>query len=141
MTVQSIGPTTALLSLSREELRKRGLHPRLLTHQQAGELARECLLSLGWSADCALELESYPGEDDLLLFIRTAPAVWRFSDSDALLDAIAVLPTLTGSTLYWWQDAFWLVGRDCPLLSEFARRMESDPLLHARLNEYARPLA
>lgn len=140
MTVQSIGPTATLLFLPREELQQRDLHPHQLTQQQAEELARECLFSLGRSVDCILELEGYPGEDGLLLFIRTAPTVWRFSDSDALLNAMALLPSLTSQPMYWWKETFWLVGEDNAPLSEFADCMEDDPLLHARLAEYALPL-
>ena len=140
MTIQSINPTSVLLSLSREELQERGLRPDLLTRQQTEELARECLFALGRNDDSVLELESYPGEDHLLLFIHTTPAVWRFPDGDTLLDAMAVFPELTGLSLYWWQNAFWLVGKGSDALSEFAEPIRDDPLLGARLAEYAQPL-
>lgn len=140
MTIQPIGPVSALLSLSRAELLERGLHPDLLTCQQTEELARECLFSLGRNVDCVLELESYPGEDGLLLFIHTTPAVWRFPDGDTLLDAVAVLPKLAELPLFWWQETFWLVGEGGAALSEFADPIRDDPFLSARLTEYAQPL-
>ena len=140
MTIQPINPTSTLLSLSREELLERGLHPDLLTRQQTQNLALECLFSLGQSIDSVLELESYTSENVLLLFIYTAPAVWRFPDGDALLDAAAILPEPAKSPLYWWQETFWLVGEGSAALSEFANPIRDDPFLSARLAEYAQPL-
>lgn len=141
MTVHPIGPASALLSLSREELQERRLHPDLLTPLQTEKLAQECLSSLGRSVDCVLELESYPSEGGLLLFIHTAPAVWRFPDADALLDAVSALPLLAEFPLYRWQDTFWLVGEGGASLSEFADPIRDDPFLGVRLAEYARPLS
>lgn len=143
MTIQSISPTASLLYLTCAELQERGLHPDFLTHQDTWNLAKEGLSTLGRTADDLLELESYPDKHGLLLFLHTppnAPAVWRFADSDCLLDAITALPNLAAQPLYWWKDAFWLVGEGGAVLSEFADRMEDDPLLTARLAEYALPL-
>ena len=143
MTVQPIGPTAVLLYLTRAELRERGLRPDFLTHEDTWTLAKEGLSTLGQTADGLRELESYPDEQGLLLFVHTAPAdpaVWRFPDGDALLDAAAALQGLAEQPLYWWKDAFWLVGEVSAALSEFADRVEDDPLLAARLAEYALPI-
>lgn len=146
MTIQPIGPTVSLLYLTLPDLQQRGLHPDFLTHEHTLTLAKEGLSSLGLSADGLLKLESYPDKNGLLLFIHTsptAPAVWRFPDGDALLEAVAVMENLAAQPLYWWKDAFWLVARSEPdaVLSEFADQMENDPLLSARLAEYAQPLS
>lgn len=144
MTVQPIGPTAVLLYLTRAELRERGLRPDFLTHEDTWTLAKEGLSTLGQTADGLRELESYPDEQGLLLFVHTAPAdpaVWRFPDGDALLDAAAALPGLAEQPLYWWKDAFWLVGEVSAALSEFADRMEDNPLLTARLAEYGQSLS
>lgn len=143
MTVQPIGPTAALLYLTRAELQERGLHPDFLTYERTLSLAKEGLSTLGQTTDSLLELESYPDEHGLLLFVHTSPAapsVWRFPDSDALLDAAAAVQNLAAQPLYWWKDAFWLVGEGGAALSEFADRVEGDPLLTARLAEYAQPI-
>ena len=140
MTIHPIGPSAALLSLTRTQLQQRGLHPDFLTDAQAADLAREGLSSLGRYADAVLELERYPGKDGLLLFIHTVPAVWRFFDSDALLDAAAALPGLARQPLYRWKGAFWLPGEGSPSLSEFADPIRDDPFLSARLAEYGQPL-
>ncbi len=144
MTVQPINPTVSLLYLTLPELKERGLHPDHLTDQHILTLAREGLSALGRTADEPLKLESYPDRHGLLLFIHTSPdtpAVWRFGDSDALLDAVAALPDLTALPLYRWKGAFWLVGGDSASLSEFADRMEDNPLLTARLAEYGQSLS
>lgn len=146
MTVQSIGPTTSLLYLSLEDLRQRGLHPDLLTREQAFQLAREGLSSLDRSVEESLTLESYPDKNGLLLFIHTpAPtrSVWRFPDSDAFLDAVLAVREALSGPIYRWQDCFWLVedGDADPRLAEYADRMEHDPLLPARLAEYAVPFS
>lgn len=143
MTVQPISPTTFLLYLTCAELQERELHPDLMTREQTLRLAGEGLASLGRKADDLLELESYPDKYGLLLFLYTAqtgPAVWRFTDSNSLLDAVGAVQGLANQPLYWWKDAFWLVGEDGAALSEFADRVEDDPLLTARLAEYALPL-
>ncbi len=140
MTIYPIGNGAFLLYAAAAELQECGLSPYSLTHEQTERLAEEGLSTLGRSGDRLWELESYPGDDGLLLFIHTEPAVWRFFDSDALLDAAAARPDLTGQLLYHWQDAFWLVGQDAALLSEFADPIPDDPLLVARLAEYAQPI-
>ncbi len=146
MTVQPIAPTVSLLYLTRPELQERGLQPDSLTCEQTKALAEECLSTLGRGADKPLKLESYPDKNGLLLFIHTSPdtsSVWRFFGSDALLDAVTALPGLAELPLYRWKGAFWLVARSEPeaALSEFADRVEDDPLLSARLAEYALPLS
>lgn len=144
MTIQPIGPTTSLLYLTCAQLQERGLHPDCLTHQDTWNLAKEGLSTLGRAADDLLELESYPDKQGLLLFLHTvptAPTVWRFADSDSLLDAVRTIHDLAAQPLYWWKDAFWLVGEGGAILSEFADRVENDPLLSARLAEYALPLS
>lgn len=143
MTVQPIGPTAVLLYLTRAELRERGLRPDFLTHEDTWTLAKEGLSTLGQTADGLRELESYPDKHGLLLFLHTAQTdltVWRFADSDCLLDAVAAVEGLADQPLYWWKDAFWLVGEGDAVLSEFADRVEDDPLLVARLAEYALPI-
>jgi len=145
MTVQPISPTAFLLYLSRVDLQERGLHPDFLIREDTWKLAKEGLSSLGRTADDLVEVESYPDRHGLLLFVHTLPgdpAVWRFPDSDCLLDAVAAVEGLAEQPLYWWQDAFWLVAPSGPdaALSEFADRVEDDPLLSARLAEYALPI-
>ena len=144
MTIQPIGPTASLLYLTRAELQQRGLHPDSLTHEHTASLAREGLSSLGRAADGVLELESYPDQNGLLLFIHTLPAepaVWRFPDGDALLDAAAALDGLGALPMYRWKGTFWLVGEFGPALAEFADPVRDDPLLPTRLAEYGQPLS
>ena len=144
MTIQPINPSVSLLYLTRSELQERGLHPDSLTHENTLTLAKEGLSALGLQTEDLLQLESYPDKNGLLLFIHTppgTPTVWRFPDSDALLDAAAAVQNLAAQPLYWWKDAFWLVGGSNAALSEFADRIDHDPLLSARLAEYALPLS
>lgn len=145
MTIQPIGPTTFLLYLTLGELEERGMHPEFLTFDHTLELAREGLSSLARHTRDTVELESISDSHGLLLFIRTASpirSVWRFMDCDAFLDAFRAIRNALPSPIYLWKDDFWLVTEHDidPRLSEYADLMESDPLLSARLLEYAAPL-
>lgn len=142
MTFYTIGPSASVLYLTAAELRQRGLQPEELTREQILALAREGVSQTGYAAHAPLELESYPDKNGLLLFIHMTPpdrAVWRFFDSDALLDAVTAAAVSPSDNLYWWNDFFWLLSdpdRDSRL-SEFADPIDDDPLLYARLMEYA----
>lgn len=145
MTFYTIGPSASVLYLTAAELRQRGLQPEELTREQILVLAREGVSRTGYAAHASLELESYPDKNGLLLFIHTAPpdrAVWRFFDSDALLDAVTATAVSPSDNLYWWNDFFWLLSAPDhdPHLSEFADLISDDPLLYARLREYATAL-
>ena len=142
MTIQPIGASTLVLYLTISDLQERGLHPDALTQAHTLDLAREGLALIRRTASDPLELESYPDKNGLLLFIHIAqPAqtVWRFLDSDAFLDAALSIPDIITADLYWWKGAFWLVSADDSdlSLSEFADLIDGDPLLSARLVEYA----
>lgn len=145
MTIQPIGASTLVLYLTISDLQERGLHPDALTQAHTLDLAREGLALIRRTASDPLELESYPDKNGLLLFIHIAPPtqfVWRFMDSDAFLDAALSMPDIITADLYWWNESFWLISTDDSdlSLSEFADLIESDPLLSARLTEYATPL-
>ena len=142
MTIQPIGASTLVLYLTISDLQERGLHPDVLTQEHTLDLAREGLALIRRTASDPLELESYPDKNGLLLFIhiaQPAQSVWRFLDSDAFLDAALSMPDIITADLYWWKDAFWLVSADDSdlFLSEFADLIDGDPLLSARLVEYA----
>lgn len=145
MTIQPIGSSTLVLYLTFSDLQERGLHPDSLTQEHTLELAREGLFLISKTASDPLELESYPDKNGLLLFIHISPpaqSVWRFMDSNAFLDAVFSMPNITAAALYWWNESIWLIPADNAdySLSEFADLIESDPLLSARLAEYATPL-
>lgn len=145
MTFYTVGQCASVLYLTAAELHQRGLQPEELTREQILELAREGVSQSGYAPDAPLELESYPDKSGLLLFIHMTPpdrTVWRFFDSDALLDAVTTAAVSPSDSLYWWDDCFWLLSdpdRD-PHLTEFADRINDDPLLCARLREHAAAL-
>lgn len=145
MTIQPIGPSSTLLFLSSADLQARGLHPEQLNRGTLLKLARGELSSLSQITDDSVELESYSDKNGLLLFVRFPPpdqTVWRFMSSDALLDALLPGLNLLSGPVYCWKDCFWLIaGADFdPRLSEFADPVEYDPILCARLAEYAQPM-
>lgn len=146
MTIYAIGPCASVLYLTAAELRQRGLQPEELTREQILELAREGVSQTGYAPDAPLELESYPDKSGLLLFIHMTPpdrTIWRFFDSDSLLDAVTAAAVSPSTTLYWWNDFFWLVSAPDydPRLPEFADQINDDPLLYARLREHAAALS
>lgn len=145
MTIQPIGPSSTLLFLSSADLQARGLHAEQLNRGTLLKLARGELSSLSRITDDSVELESYSDKNGLLLFVRFPPpdqTVWRFMNSDSLLDALQLEPHLLSGPIYCWKDCFWLIAEADydQRLSEFADPVEHDPILCARLTEYARPM-
>ena len=145
MTIQPISSTTSLLYLTFTELQERGMHPQFLTYEHTLELAREGLSVLGQCVDNTIELESYPDNNGLLLFIHIAPptpSVWCFMDDNAFLDAVLSMREILPSPIYCWSNNFWAITDSTPdpRLSEYADLMENAPLLSARLTESAAQL-
>lgn len=135
MTIQPISPASLVLFLTDADLQEHGIRPHELTAAHTLELARRA----GFSLTAPLEIETYPDQCGVLVFVRLGPAqqtVWRFEDLEALLAACAFLED--DGVLYWWDDRFWLVlpARTAPVLSEFAAPETADVYILGRLEEY-----
>jgi hypothetical protein len=82
MTVQSINPHSAVLYLSREELRAQGISSHQLSARHALSLARRAFHQAGLSPRGTMELETFPEPHGVLIFARLpAPARsgWRYA--------------------------------------------------------------
>ena len=143
MTIQPISEVSVVLYLTPDDLQQQGLCAAELTAEQTLELTQEAFVRSGLEPERILELEAYPEECGMLVFVYISPArqsVWRFSDSETLLDGVAALREETDGALYWWEDSYLLVLPDPAIcLAEFGMR-EDDEYIHERLREYATPL-
>lgn len=149
MTIQPISAASVALYLTPSDLRERGVRADELTAEHTLELTREAFRQAGLPLEGALEIETYPDQCGLLVFVHLSPArqtVWRFDDCEALFAAAAILGAdETDGALYWWEDRCWLVlpGGEaglCARLSEFGSQETADPYILARLEEYGTPL-
>lgn len=145
MTIQPISAASMVLYLTPADLRQRGLCAEELTAEHTMELAREACRRAGLPLEGTLELETYPDQCGLLVFVHVSPppqTVWWFSDFEALLGAAAALrDSSTDGSLYWWEDRCWLVlpGGETGAgarLAEFGEQEAGDPYILGRLEEY-----
>lgn len=143
MTIQPISEASVVLYLTPDDLQRQGLCAAELTAEQTLELTQAAFARSGLAPERILELEAYPEECGMLIFVYIAPdrqSIWRFSDSEALLGGVAALKAETDGALYWWEDSYLLVLPDPAVcLAEFGTR-EDDEYIHEHLLEYATPL-
>lgn len=149
MTIQPISAATVVLYLTPTDLRERGMSSDELTAAHALDLIQEAFRQAGLSPGGSLEIETYPEQCGVLVFVHISPAqqtVWRFEDCESLLAAAAALGKGgPDGALYYWREHFWLVLPDqetggCARLSEFGDQETGDPYIFARLEEYGVPL-
>lgn len=141
MTIQPISTVSAALYLSRGDLLERGLCAGELTDEHTLELTREAFRLAGLSPERIAGLETFQEKDSLLIFIHMAPprqTVWRFSQWESLLSAVALCETEEGA-LYQWDEAWWLTlpgqEKHAALLSEFADEQTGWEYILPILNE------
>ena len=72
MTIQPIGAAGVALTLTPADLSSYGLSPASLTPEQALVLTRSACDREGIPLEGAVELEIYPGRQDVLLFAHAA---------------------------------------------------------------------
>ncbi len=149
MTIQPISVHSVVLYLTPADLRERGISFDQLTTAHTLELTREAFCQAGLTPEGPLEIETYPEQCGVLVFVHIRPAqqtAWRFADFESLLAAASALrEDGPDGALYCWNECFWLVLSDqendmCAWLSEFGDQVSSDPYIVARLEEYAVPL-
>lgn len=149
MTIQPISAASVVLFLTPTDLQKHGMSSGEVTAAHTMELAREAFHQAGLPSEGPLEIETYPGQCGMLIFVHICPlqqTAWRFEDGESLLAAAAALREgWPDGALYWWETHFWLVlcgqaADACACLSEFGDQEKSDPYIAARLEEYGIPL-
>ena len=145
MTIQPIGPDSALLYLSPADLREKGLSGMELTPAQILPLCRAACRSADLDPEGPAELEMFPGEAGALIFLRVRPArhLWCcFADLEDLTAAVRARPDPPPeAVLYWWRDQWWLsLPRSeegwAVHLSEFGAPVRDRPWLSAQLAEH-----
>ena len=145
MTIQPISAASVALYLTPADLRELDVDPEALTAERTLELAREAFRRAGLPLEQPVEIETYPDQSGVLVFIHmnpVQPAAWCFEDWEDLLAAAAALgEDCPDAALYWWEGGCWLVmpGQDACLaarLSEFGSQELEDPYRIPRLAEY-----
>ena len=107
MTVQSIGPCAAVLSLTPAELTLRGCSTDALTREQALALLAES----GVVLPGRVEIDTFPGRREVLVFARWASdTVWfAFDTLEGLMAAALALRLAVPQAQLWWHGGrYWL---------------------------------
>lgn len=125
MDLQIIGGTQLVLYISRTELRRRGMSAGALGLREVLLLVREACGETGLSPDRLKEIEAYPEDGGMLVFIhmeRREKEWFCFQDLPRTLDGIAALKTPPEGMLVWNGTCYCLsAGREEQqlVLSEF----------------------
>lgn len=149
MTIHAISHASVALYITPTDLLEHGLTPGTLTLERALTLARDAFAEAGVEPEGSMEIDAFPDACGVLIFARVKPPeeiFFSFSDSDALIRAVQVLPALPGeSALNWWDGMYWLSipggdPRAAAILSEFGQQRTCCPCLSGRITEYGRAL-
>ena len=127
MRIQTIG-ATLLVYADQGELRRRGFRERSIGLREVLLLAREALRQAGLPMERLTEIEAFPRERSLLIFLHMAPPErewFRFRDLPRALDAVQALMQAPTGTLAW-QGCYYLSA--------------AEPVQQAVLSEYGEPL-
>lgn len=141
MTIQPISAASTVLYLTPADLLEQGLRVEELTPQQILNLTRDALCQTWVFPSAPPELEVYPAECGLLIFIHLGSEIWLFRDFEALLTATLALDhDHTDCRVFWWNEAYWLIlsGQNTKgnaLLSEFGSSASDIPYISSRLEE------
>ena len=109
MRIQTIG-ATLLAYADQGELRRRGFRERSIGLREVLLLAREALCQAGLPMERLTEIEAFPRERSLLIFLHMAPPErewFRFQDLPRALDAVQALMQAPTGTLAW-QGCYYL---------------------------------
>lgn len=141
MTIQPISAASTVLYLTPADLSEYDLCAEELTAQQILNLTGDILRQTWIFPSAPPELEVFPAECGLLIFIHIGNEIWMFLDFEALLSAILTLEhECSDCRLFWWNDAYWLVlpgqnAKSNATLSEFGSSVSDIPYMTARLEE------
>lgn len=146
MDIQAIGSRAFAVYIGEPELHRRHIEPRNVTVRTAKELVRNVL-------DCpdtgTVSLELFPGRHELLIFVRRSagePEFYEFTDLEAALSALAVLPRGCDASLYYLRGVYILAvwpgdGARIQALCEFGRPVKRPPAYLLHLREHAAVIA
>ena len=73
MTIHTIGPTRVVVYFTPAELRDRGCTAETLDEERAAPLVRRALREEGIAAEGKMEIDAFPSDCGLLLFVHLTP--------------------------------------------------------------------
>lgn len=150
MDIQSINTNSFSIYLDEGELQALHIDPRSVTEQEAADISRSALQSLGRDSESgAAYIELYPGKRELLLFVRTdlgEPVFFQFGDFEAVLAAAACLSPCP-SALTYLGGKYILTLYPAPgqtflaPCEEFGTRLSNPPRFDLHLREHGKTLS
>lgn len=150
MTIQPIGATSAALYITAADLEEQGLTSGDLTLEQALSLTRAAFTRAGLTLAGGIEIEAFPDQCGVLVFVHLTPPQRRwitFENLDDLLSALPLVPReVEGAALYhydgWYYLALPIRNEAIALrLTEFGAAQQLTPLQEASLMEHGDPVA
>ena len=145
MTIHTIGPTRVVVYFTPAELRDRGCTAETLDEELAAPLVRRALREEGIAAEGKMEIDAFPSDCGLLLFVHLTPPGRQWFSFGGLEELLAAargggVPP-EDAVLCWYGDRWWLSlppeeKRWGHILSEFGRPERERPALDAALREY-----
>lgn len=145
MTIQTIGPTSVVLYLTPAELRDRGFTAETLDGPRAAGLVRRALREWGAEAEGAMEIDAFPSDCGVLLFVHLTKPARQWFSFGALEELLAAARSggeaPKDTDLCWYEGRWWLSlppeeERWGHILSEFGRPERDRPALRARMAEH-----
>lgn len=146
MDVQVIGRSAFTVYIDGEELERRRLDPRSITALEARALVSSVI---GCDPFGAVSLELYPGQHELLIFVRRSsgePEFFSFEDFEELLGAVNSCADEPTSSLFYYDGRYILAvwgfdGQTGAAFSEFAESLAFPAGYLMHLREHGRTIA
>ena len=145
MTIHTIGPTRVVVYFTPAELRDRGCTAETLDEERAAPLVRRALREEGIAAEGKMEIDAFPSDCGLLLFVHLTPPGRQWFSFGGLEELRAAArgggAPPEDAALCWYGDRWWLSlppeeRRWGHILSEFGRPERDRPALDAALAEH-----
>ena len=141
LQIMMIGENCACVYIVAEEIRDRGISHGNISEKEARKLLKAAGLPDTWNN---VDVEIYPGKEELLLFVR-CDSPWRwysFSDLEMLLGAAALIEATEESALYYFENAYilGLNGNGRFVAEEFGASIPAGKGYEAFLGEHGKVL-
>jgi len=141
LQVTRIGEGWVSVYVSKTELKRRKIIPGEITQKQARAVLKAAGLPENWRD---VDVELYPGREELLLFVRCADSTawYAFSDLEQLLGAAGCMPEENGTALYVLDGGYilGLSGGKSAAAEEFGRSVPAGRYYEAYLREHGKVL-
>ena len=136
-----------MLYLDSTDFEKYHIDPSSVSAEQAMDILSRSCDSFSPSPLAAAEIELFPGNSDLLMFIRAnfaSPVFYSFESIDDIVRAVQELPNDTVSSLLLFEGnyllAIWPEDNSHCSISEFAHLADTSPNFALHIFEHSKEL-